>query len=292
MTNFSGWAYGKQTRKPRLQCTCQAIRASSWRGKSTSAVGQAWRSELYRGGRAWGGRSPYMEYFEKHAFLGGDGTTRVWQRLPWCWHRWAFYTDSHPAGGVVCQDPHDLQVCSLDTHTKNRHATRDDVGCYSLGNLQAMLLKPVCNTWSCHLNREHYNTRSRYWNCVYRWVAEVPAGVLHSAPLCLFAASYPVASEEYCSSWLESVGERPFWCCALRASGGSWRIHCQLPYTQTTLSIHQQNSRDVFHRTWRSREPVYPPLWALTKHQIAHYYPRVSLLTCVSHHQSTVCINV
>ena len=50
-----------------------------------------------------------------------------------------------PTRAVACQDAHDLQVCSLDTHTEHRHAARDDVGRYPLGNLQAMLLKPVCN---------------------------------------------------------------------------------------------------------------------------------------------------
>jgi hypothetical protein len=48
-----------------------------------------------------------------------------------------------PAGGVACQEGHTLQVRSLDIHTKNRHVARDDVGRYTHGNLQAMLLKPV-----------------------------------------------------------------------------------------------------------------------------------------------------
>ena len=50
-----------------------------------------------------------------------------------------------PAGGVPCQDAQNLQVRSLDTRTKNRHAARDEIGRYTLGNLQSMLLKPVCN---------------------------------------------------------------------------------------------------------------------------------------------------
>jgi len=71
--------------------------------------------------------------------------TRVPHRLPWCWNRSAFDTGCDPAGGVACQEGHNLQVRSLETRTKNRHVTRDDVGRYTQGNLQAMLLKPVCN---------------------------------------------------------------------------------------------------------------------------------------------------
>ena len=51
-----------------------------------------------------------------------------------------------PPGGVACQEGHNLQVHYLDTCTKKRHATRDDVGCYTLGNPEAMLLQPVCNS--------------------------------------------------------------------------------------------------------------------------------------------------
>jgi len=63
----------------------------------------------------------------------------VQQGLPWCSHCGAFYIDCDPAGGVACQDAHNLQVCSLDTRTKNKHAVRENVGRNTLGNLQAML---------------------------------------------------------------------------------------------------------------------------------------------------------
>jgi hypothetical protein len=65
-----------------------------------------------------------------------------------------FYIGCDPAGGIACQDAQILQVRSLDTRIKNRHATRDNVGRYTLGNLQAMLLKPVYNALSCHLHRQ------------------------------------------------------------------------------------------------------------------------------------------
>jgi hypothetical protein len=52
----------------------------------------------------------------------------------------------------------------MDNHTDYRHATRDDAGHYTLGNLQGMLLEPVCNAWSCLLHREHRNTRYRRWH--------------------------------------------------------------------------------------------------------------------------------
>jgi len=292
MTYFEVWGHGKQARITRLHCTCPAVRASSCSGESTSGGGQACRSALYGGGRAWGGRTRYREYVETRWILRGHGAMRVRHRLPWCWHRWAFYIGCDPAGGLPCQKGHNLQVRSLDTRTRNRHAARDDVGLYTQGNLQATLLKPVCNASSCHRHRERCNTRSRRWDFVLWWDAGVPAGVLHSAPLGLFATAHLAASEEYCCSWSESAGEWPLRRFALRSSGRSSMIDCQLSYMQGTLSCHQQNSRDVFRRTWRSREPVYPPVWALSQPRLARYYPGVSLLTCVSHHQSAVCITV
>jgi len=224
--------------------------------------------------------------------LSGHGATRVRHWLPVCWHRWAFDIGCDPTGGVACQEGHNPQVRSLDSRTKNRHATRDDVGRYTQGNLQVMLLKPVCNPWSYHLHREHCNTSSQRWDCAERSEAGVTAGVLRSAPLGLFSASHPAASDEYCCSWLDSAGEWPSWCCALRASGGSSKINYQLSYIQATLSCRKQNSGDVFRQTWRSRDTVYPPLWVLPKRRLARYDLGVSLLTCVSHHQSAVCISV
>jgi len=263
MTYFLVWGRGKQARITRLHCTCQAVCVSSWSGKSTSGGGQACRSALYGGGRASGGRSRYREYVETRWILGGHGATRVRHRLPWFWHRWAFYICCDPARGVAFQKGHNLQVRSLDTCTKNRHAAQDDVGRYTQGNLQSTLLKPVCNAWSCHLHRERCNTRSWRWDSVYMWEAGVAARVLRSAPLGLFVAAHPATPEEYCGSWLESAGERPLRRCVLRASGRSSQIDCQFSYIQATHSCRQQNSRDVFCRTWRSREPVYPPVWAL-----------------------------
>jgi len=70
---------------------------------------------------------------------------RVPHQLPLCLHHWVFDIGCDPAGGVACQEGHNLQGCSLDTCTKNKHVAQDDVGCYTQGNLQAMLLKPVCN---------------------------------------------------------------------------------------------------------------------------------------------------
>jgi len=292
MTYFLVWGCGKYAQITRLHCTCRAIRASSWSGKSTSGGGQACQSALYGGGWAWGSRSQYRECVQTRWILGEHGAMRVWHQLPCCSYCWAFYMGCDPAGGVPCQDAQNLQVRSLDTRTKNRHAARDEIGRYTLGNLQSMLLKPVCNAWSCHLHREHCNTHSRRWDVVWRWEAIGPARLLHSAPLGLFAAAHPAASEEYCGSWFESVGELPSRRCALWESGGSLKIDWQLLYIQATFSCRQQNSRDVFRRTWRSRKPVYTPLWALAKHRLAHYYPRVSRLTWVSHHLSAVFISL
>jgi hypothetical protein len=56
-----------------------------------------------------------------------------------------FYIGCDPTGRVAYQVGPTLQVCSLDTPTKNRNATGDDAGYYIPGNLQSMLLKLVCN---------------------------------------------------------------------------------------------------------------------------------------------------
>jgi len=196
MTYFFVWGRGKQARITRLHCACQAGRASSWNGKSTSGGGQACQSALYGEGRASGGGSQYREQAETRWMLGEHGATRVRHWLSWCWHRWAFYIGCDPAGGVACQEGYNFEVHSLYTRTKNRPATRDDVGCYTQANLQAMLLKPVCNTWSYHLHRERCSTRSRLWDYVEIWEAGVPTRVLRSAPLGMFAAAHSAASEE------------------------------------------------------------------------------------------------
>ena len=105
-----------------------------------------------------------------------------------------------PARGVACQERHNLQVCSVDTCTKNRHAARDDVGRYTPNNLPAMLQNVACYIRRCQLHRAHCNTQSPHRDFVYSSVAGVPAAVVCSAPLSLFAAAYPATSEEYCSS--------------------------------------------------------------------------------------------
>jgi len=213
-------------------------------------------------------------------------------RLPWWLHHWAFDIGCDSAGGVGSQEGHNLQVHSLDIRTKNRHVTQDDVGRHIEGNLQATLLKPVCNAKCCHLHREYCNTRSPCWELVYTWVAGVPAGVPCSAHLSLYAAAHQATSEDYCGSWAESAGGWPLRHHALWVSGGASMIDCQLSYKQATPSCQQQNVRDVFCRTWESRELVYPPLWALTKRRLARHHAWESILTCISHHQCGVCILV
>jgi len=161
MTCFLVWGCGKQALITRLHCTCRAIRASSWSRESTSGGGQACQCALYGGGR-----SQYREYVETHWILGEYGTMKVRHRLPWCWHGWVFYIGCDLTVGVAYQEGHNHQVHSLDTCTKHRHAARDDVGRYTPGNLQAMLLNLVCNAWSYHLHMECCNTRSWHWDLV------------------------------------------------------------------------------------------------------------------------------
>ena len=137
---FLLWGSGKQARMTRLQYTCRAVHAWSWSGKSTSGGSQPCRSALYGAGRAWGGGSPYREYVEICCILSEHGVTIVLHSLPWCWHRWSYDIGSDSAGGVACQEGHNPQFHSLDTHTNNSHAARDDVGRYTQGN---------CRLW-CH----------------------------------------------------------------------------------------------------------------------------------------------
>jgi len=292
MTYLLGWGRVKQARVTRLHCTRRDVHASSRNGKFTSGGGQACRSVWYGGGQAQGGHSRYRDYIQTCSILGESATTRVRHCFPWCWDHWVFDIGCVPAGGVACQEGHNLQFGSLDTRTENRHATRDDVSRNTLGNLQAMLLKQVCKAWSCHLHRERCNTSSRCWDCPSRWEVRVTAGVFRSASLGLFPAAHPAASDEYCRSWLESPGERQSRCYALRSSARSSTIDCALSCTQATLSCRQQHSRDVFRRTWTLRDPVYPPLRALAQCRLARCYPGLSLLTCVSHHQSAMFIPV
>jgi len=164
MTYFLVWGRGKQARITRLHCTCLAVLLSSWSGKSTSADGQACRSAMKGGGRGSEGRSQYRECVDRRWILSEHGAVRVRHRRLKCLHCWLFYLRCNPAGGVACQVEHDLEVRSLDTPTKNRPAARDDVGRYTRGNLQAMMLKPVCNSRSCHLHIEHFDKRSQRWD--------------------------------------------------------------------------------------------------------------------------------
>jgi hypothetical protein len=99
-----------------------------------------------------------MEYDSTRSMLGEHGATRVRHWLPSCRQHGAFYIGFDPAGGVACQEGNAFLVGSLDTSTKNSHVTCDDVGRYTQGNLQAMLVKPIYNVCSYHLHRECCNT--------------------------------------------------------------------------------------------------------------------------------------
>jgi len=160
--------------------------------------------------------------------LSEHGVTRVWHQLLWCWHHWAFFIGCDATRGVVCQEGHNVQVCCLDTRTKNRHAAWDDVGRHTLGNTKAMLVKLVSNPWSCHLHTERFNTCSRGWDSVSRCDASKALWVLRSAPLGLIDVAQTAPSEQYCGSSLELAGEWPLQSCALRASGRSSKIDFQL----------------------------------------------------------------
>jgi len=146
MTYCLVWSRGKQAQIIRLHCTCRAIRASLWNGKSTSGGGKACRSALYGEGQAWGGNSHYREYVETRWILGEHDATRDQHWQASYWNCWVFYIGCHLAWGVCCLEANNIQVRSLDTYTKDRHAARDNVGRYTLDTLQAMLRKPVCNT--------------------------------------------------------------------------------------------------------------------------------------------------
>jgi len=127
-TYFLVWGRGEQALITRLHCTCRAICAPSWGGQSTSGGSRRCWSELCGGGRAAGGRTQYSENVEIGWICGKYGTMKVWHRPPWCRDCWAFSTGFDPTGGVACHEGHNLQVGSLDTCSKYRHAARDDLG--------------------------------------------------------------------------------------------------------------------------------------------------------------------
>jgi len=146
---------------------------------------------------------------------------------------------------------------------KNRHATADYVGRYTQINLHARLLKPVCNAWSYHIHRERCNTCALVWDFFNRLGCGGPAGVHHAAPFGLLAGAHPSPFQDDWGSWLELAGEQPLWQGALRASCRSSKMDCQLWYIPATVTCCQQNWGDVSCQIWRSREPVYPPVWTL-----------------------------
>jgi len=183
MTDFMVWGRGKQARRSRWHCPDPAVCESACGGWFTSGAGEACRLALYGGVQVSGGCSRYREYVETLRNLGQHGGTRVWHRLPWCWHLWAYHIGCYPAAGVASQEGHNLQVLVLDTRTRGRYAARDDMHCYNQSNLQPMLLNQVCNTWNCHLHTERCTTCAWHWDFVQRWGAAVPAGAPHSAPL-------------------------------------------------------------------------------------------------------------
>jgi hypothetical protein len=150
--------HGKQVWITWLHCTGQVIRTCSWSGQCSAGGGRACQCALYKGGQASGGCWQYTEYVNRSWILSEHCVTRVQNWLPWYWQHWEFFIGCDLTRGVACQQEHNLQVDSLDTCTKNRHPTPDDVGLNTLGNLQAMLVKPVSNAWRSYLLREHYNT--------------------------------------------------------------------------------------------------------------------------------------
>jgi len=166
MTYFLVRGRGMQVLITRLQCSCRAICASSWGGNSTSGGGQACRYALNNEGWSSGGHCWFRQYVKPRWILCMDSVTTVRHPLPWCWHHSTFYICPDPARGIACQEGHNLQVCSFNTYTKSRHAAWDDVGRNTLGNLQVMLLIPVCKTGSSHLHREHCNARCGHWELV------------------------------------------------------------------------------------------------------------------------------
>jgi len=113
-----------------------------------------------------GSPDPLLSLVTTRLILPQHCATRVRHRLPWCWHHWAVIIGSNPTRGIACQDGIYLQVRPLDTRTRNRHTTGDDLGHYNLGNPQAVPLKFVSNACGIHLHKEWWNTCSWHWNFV------------------------------------------------------------------------------------------------------------------------------
>jgi len=116
MTYFLVWGRGKQAGITRLHCTCWALRATSWSGKSPSGGGPACQSALYGGGGASGGRSRYREYGESRLMLSEAAVMRVQHQLCWCWHWGEFYIGFDAAGGMLVRRDM-ISKCVLSTLT-------------------------------------------------------------------------------------------------------------------------------------------------------------------------------
>lgn len=154
-----------------LHCTCRAICTSFWSGESTSAGGQVGQYALNGGGRAVGDHSRYWEYVETSWIVREHGATTVQHHMSWRWHCWVFYMGCNPAGGVACQERHNLQLRSLNTRTENWHAPLllisrmgQPVCCF----LIYLLRRPILSRWkdvtmqrfNCHMctTENHWHT--------------------------------------------------------------------------------------------------------------------------------------
>jgi len=109
---------GKQAWKTGLHCTCQAIRMSSWFGKSAPRFVQVCGTAVYGGGWASRGSSQCSGYVEIRWMHCAHGATRVWRLLSWYWQCWALNIRSDPAGRVASQEGHNIQVPTLVTRQK------------------------------------------------------------------------------------------------------------------------------------------------------------------------------
>jgi len=101
------------------------------------------------------------------------------------------------SGGTYCQSSffgnlHQKQTCHARWY-RSLYSGKSAINAVETG----------CHSWSYHLHRVHWNTCSELWDCVHWLEARVPAGLLRSTPLGLYATTHPAASQQYWCSWLE-----------------------------------------------------------------------------------------
>jgi len=146
-------------------------------------------------------------------------------------HCWASYISYDPAGDVACQEGHNLQVCSLDTPTNNRHVARDYVGHNTQGNLQALPLNSQFAMPEVAICTEKVIIPALGAGISFKGerLKHPPEHRVQHLSVCMVLLIQPLLINMAVLD-RNRQGEGPIQPCALRASGRASKIDCQLAF--------------------------------------------------------------